>query len=318
MSGSLMLTISVVIPCFNAEAFIGEALESVDAQTRRPLEVLVVDDASTDGSAAVARSFEGVRLIEHPTNLGNVKARNRALVEARGDVVAFLDADDVWLPHHLETVVAMLEAHPEAAVGFAAVEHFGSRSGVWLVDLPEDEPFDAFQACLEATCVPQMSAVVRRDVLAAVGNFRVREPQRSADYDLWLRIARRWPFIYTRGVTARYRWHPGQISQTARAEQVQGVYFWRRQLLDELRRDPAATPPYREVAREIGRCWAREYARVYRARDEKRIRLLEDVRRSWFPSMRRPSGVLVRSLVPMNLMRWLDARRGRPPVTLDP
>ena len=155
-----MLTISVVIPCYNAEAFIGEALASVAAQVRRPLEVLVVDDASTDGSAAVVRSFERVRLIEQPTKSGHVHARNRALAEARGDVVAFLDADDVWLPHHLETVVAMLEAHPEAAVAFAAVEHFGSRSGLWLVDLPEGDPFDAFHACLEATCVPQMSAVV--------------------------------------------------------------------------------------------------------------------------------------------------------------
>lgn len=315
-----MLTVSVVIPCFNAEPFIGEALESVAAQTRRPLEVLVVDDASTDGSAEVVRAFDGIRLLENPVNVGNAFARNRALLEARGDVVAFLDADDVWLPHHLETVVSMLEAHPEAAVAFSAVEHFGSRSGVWLVDLPEDRPFDAFLPCLEATCVPQMSAVARRDVLAAVGNYRQPEPicQYASDYDLWLRIARSWPFVYTRGVTARYRWHPGQISQTVREKQLQGVYFCRRLLLDELRREPAADPPHGEVAREIRDCWAREYVKVYRARDRSRIRLLEDVRKRWFPSMRRPPGVLVRSLVPMNLMRWLDARRGRAPVILDP
>jgi glycosyltransferase involved in cell wall biosynthesis len=313
-----MLTVSVVIPCFNAEAFIGEALESVAAQTRPPIEVLVSDDASTDGSAAVVRSFEGVRLLESPVNLGNALARNRALLEARGDVVAFLDADDVWLPHHLETVVSMLEAHPEAAVAFSAVEHFGSRSGLWLVDLPEDRPFDAFQACLEATCVPHMSAVVRRDVLATVGHYRQHELPYAPDYDLWVRIARRWPFVYTRRVTARYRWHPGQISQTARNEQVQAVYFYRRLLLDDLSREPTADPPFREVAREIGRCWEQEYAQAYRARDEVRIRLLDDIRRRWFPSMRRPPRVLVRSLVPMSLMRWLDARRGRPPVTLDP
>jgi glycosyltransferase involved in cell wall biosynthesis len=315
-----MFTVSVVIPCFNAEAYIGEALESVAAQTRRPLEVLVTDDASTDGSAGVVRSFEGVRLLQNPVNLGNALARNRGLLEARGDVVAFLDADDIWLPHHLETVVPMLEAHPETAVGFSAVEHFGSRSGVWLVDLPEDGPFDAFQACLEATCVPQMSAVVRRDVLAAVGHYRQPDPiyPYASDYDLWLRIARRWPFVYTREVTARYRWHSSQLSQTAREKQVERIYFYRRLLLDELSREPASDPPYREVARQIGRCWAREYAKVYRAREEMRIRLLEDVRRRWFPSMRRPPGVLVRSLVPMGLMRWLDARRGRAPVTLDP
>jgi glycosyltransferase involved in cell wall biosynthesis len=315
-----MLTVSVVIPCFNAEAFVGEALESVAAQTRRPLEVLVVDDASTDGSAEVIRAFEGVRLLENPVNAGSALSRNRALLEARGDVVAFLDADDVWLPHHLETVVSMLDAHPEAAVGFAAVEHFGSRSGVWLVDLPEDGPFDAFHACLEATCVPQMSAVARRDVLAAVGNYRQPEPicAYAEDYDLWLRIARRWPFVYTQKVTARYRWHPGQISQSAREKQVQAVYLFRRLLLDELSRDLEAYPPYRDAAREVRSCWAQEYEKAYRARDRTRIRLLEDVRRRWFSSMRRPPGVLVRSLVPMSLMRWLDARRGRAPLTLDP
>jgi len=306
-------TISVVIPCYNAEAFIGEALQSVREQTRQPLEVLVTDDRSTDGSVEVIRSFQEVRLLENPVNLGHGPARNRALREARGDLIAFLDADDVWLPRHLETVAAMLEAHPRAAVAFSAVEHFGSRTGVWLVDLPEGEPTDAFWLCLRATCVPQMSAVVRRDVIGSVGGYRQLSPV-APDYDLWLRISRLHPFVYSRRVTARYRWHPSQISHTDDA-QVEAVYHYRWNFLRELQREEGQGELCRRVLAESRHCWIRDYVNAFRDRDPARLRLLDQLRGRYLPSMRRPLPVLVRSLIPVPLMRGMDrvTRRPAPP-----
>lgn len=305
-----MSTVSVVIPCYNAEDYLGEALASVRAQTRRPLEVLAIDDCSTDGTASVVESFEEVRLLRNSINLGNALVRNRAMFEAKGDLIAFLDADDVWLPHHLETVAGLLDRFPEAAVGFSAVEFFGDREGHWRPPLPEATPVDAFWECLRSTCVPQMTAVVRADALAAVGGYQQPSPPyRSApDYDLWLRIARHRVFVATRETTARYRWHPQQISQTSSHEQVAAVYHSRWLLLSEMKRD-ASDDRHARVEANVHRYWIEDYRAAFHARDEERMQLLDEIRTHLLPSLRRPPGLWLRRALPMPVVRGIDAIR---------
>jgi glycosyltransferase involved in cell wall biosynthesis len=303
-------SISVVIPCYNAEDYVGEALASVRAQTRRPLEVLAIDDGSTDGTADVVGTFEEVRLLRNPVNMGNALVRNRALFEAKGELIAFLDADDVWLPHHLETVAGLLDRFPGAAVGCSGVEFFGSREGHWRPRLPEATPADAFWECLRATGVPQMTAVVRAAVFAAVGGYQQPSPPyRSApDYDLWLRIARHHPFVATREITARYRWHPKQISQTSNDEQVAAVYHSRWLMLHELEQD-AGDDRRDRVEEKVHRYWNEDYRAAFRERDEERMQLLDGIRVRLFPALRRPPGLWLRSAVPMPVLRGLDAWR---------
>ena len=108
MTGSLS-TVSVVIPCYNGAAFLREALDSVLAQTRPPLEVIVVDDGSTDDSAAIAESYGPPVRVIRQENQGESVARNRGIDEARGDWIAFLDADDVWKPEKLARQLAAVE-----------------------------------------------------------------------------------------------------------------------------------------------------------------------------------------------------------------
>lgn len=99
---------SVVIPCYNGAAYLRETLASVLAQTYQPIEVLVIDDGSTDNSAAIANEFgPPVRVIQQPNQGGSV-ARNRGIDEAQGDWIAFLDADDLWLPEKLERQVRLI------------------------------------------------------------------------------------------------------------------------------------------------------------------------------------------------------------------
>ena len=106
-------SISVIIPVYNGSRYLGAAIESILAQTRPPEELIVVDDGSTDDSAAAAIGFgDRVRLIRH-LNKGPAAARNRGVEAARGDVVAFLDADDLWVPEKLDIQSAILEKHPE-------------------------------------------------------------------------------------------------------------------------------------------------------------------------------------------------------------
>lgn len=106
------MLVSVVVPVRNGETFLGEALESALAQTWEPLEVIVVDDGSTDGSARVAAGFPRVRLLRQAPQ-GQATARNQAVAASRGELLAFLDADDLWPSTKLEVQAGYLRDHPE-------------------------------------------------------------------------------------------------------------------------------------------------------------------------------------------------------------
>jgi len=118
--------VSVIIPVHNCERYLGEAIDSILAQTYRPLEVIVVDDGSTDATAQVAQAFgPPVRLMQQ-SRQGTAAARNHGVAAARGELVAFLDADDVWTVDKLTLQMEALEAHPELEAVFGLVENFTS------------------------------------------------------------------------------------------------------------------------------------------------------------------------------------------------
>ena len=131
--------VSVVTPFFNARRYLAEAIESVLAQSYHSVELLLVDDGSTDGSADVARRFAesvgGVRLLRLSCNQGQSAARNSALQQARGEFVTFLDADDVMLPDRLAFQVEYLVDHPNVDVVIGSAEYFlepGAAPPAWL------------------------------------------------------------------------------------------------------------------------------------------------------------------------------------------
>src|SRR4051794_6385105 len=115
--------ITAIIPCYNAEPFLAEAIESVLCQTRPVGEIIVVDDCSTDESVRVASRY-GVKLLRTGCNSGHATARNLGIAAAQGELIAWLDADDRWEPHHCETVCGLLDRFPEAAVAYSAVQCF--------------------------------------------------------------------------------------------------------------------------------------------------------------------------------------------------
>lgn len=167
--------VSVIVPVFNAEAYVAEALESVGAQTLQPHEVIVVDDGSTDGSAAVAERH-GVTLLRKE-NTGVADARNLAIERSTGDFVALLDADDVWLETKLSEQVQALREHPEAgyALGYHRYIFEGKRRAEWFKRTQADEP--------EPSYCPSIWTI-RREVMDRVGLF---EPGRRVGEDIdWL------------------------------------------------------------------------------------------------------------------------------------
>jgi glycosyltransferase involved in cell wall biosynthesis len=116
-----LISITAAIPAYNAEKYLRSAIESVMNQSLPCSECLVIDDGSTDGTYELASSFEGVRCLRQD-NVGNAGARNRAIDEASSDLIAFLDADDVWLPNKLEKQISLFVENPELAMVYSSVQ----------------------------------------------------------------------------------------------------------------------------------------------------------------------------------------------------
>lgn len=226
-----MITVSVVIPCYNRAGTIAEAVQSVHAQSRAPLELIVVDDASTDDSAQIAERA-GARVIRIATNAGNATARNIGARAAAGDAIAWLDSDDFWDANHLSVVAGLLDHYPEAAAAASATRFVGSRSGVWYGRIPAGPPVDVVREAFADWLVPSMTAVVRRDALTAVGGFDDGE-RYAVDFDLWLRLACKYLFVSSREVTGNWRWHSDQLSTTPE-RQWEATYRFRSRALDQL------------------------------------------------------------------------------------
>jgi glycosyltransferase involved in cell wall biosynthesis len=181
---------SVIIPAYNAEQYIAKAIQSGLNQTYPPHEIIVIDDGSTDGTAAVAESFPApVRVIRLAENMGVSMARNRGVQASTGDWLAFLDADDWFLPEKLELQRRCALENPQAVLLYA---------GWWVISVDGVEslgrftPPAALLPMLRYRCnLPLGTAVLRRDVFDSVGGL---DPslRRCQDWDLWLRITARY------------------------------------------------------------------------------------------------------------------------------
>lgn len=210
-------SVTVVVPAFNEEEWIVESLTSILDQSRRPDEVIVVDDGSTDATADRVASFGArVRLVQQ-TNAGCPAAFNTGFREATGAYVALCPADDVWERQKLEWQCATLAAHPEVDILFGGAVAFGSQvTGV--------EPIGA-QGVLDGSqlrrtlftrnVIPDPSAVIRRDLHMRLGGYRP-ELSGGEDYEFWLRALREGACFYAdERPMVRLRQHGANISAQA-------------------------------------------------------------------------------------------------------
>lgn len=196
-------SVSVVIPTFNRARFIGTAVQSVRDQSHACTEIVIVDDGSTDDTAQVVAALgEGIRYVKQ-ANAGPAAARNRGILEATGDLVAFLDTDDRWLPDKTALQVDILRRNPSVALVSAdmAIE---DGTGARLVDSNfvlrqlqtlfadlDGQPVpDAPRLLLKVNYINTSTVLARRDVLLAMNGFDTRL-RYGEDLELWLRIAAR-------------------------------------------------------------------------------------------------------------------------------
>jgi glycosyltransferase involved in cell wall biosynthesis len=207
----------VLVPVHNRPDFVREALDSALAQQcPGGFEVLVVDDGSTDATPeALAAYGERIR-VERQDNAGPAAARNLGIEAARGDLIALLDSDDVWLPGKLALQVAALDACPEAALSHTDVDEFfeDGSDQVWT-RRPPVVSGSVLRDLLARNTIHTMTVVVRRDVVRGLGGFDARFPP-CEDWDLWLRIAAGHEILGHAQRTVRTRVHSGGISADPR------------------------------------------------------------------------------------------------------
>ena len=207
--------VSVVVPCYNQAHFLGEAIESILAQTYQHFEVVVVDDGSTDNTAAVASTYKDVRYVWQP-NAGLSAARNTGMYSSNGTFIVFLDADDILLPCALEAGLACFKSHPECGFvygGHRVIEIDGSLLWQKVPCLHHDD--DQYLELLRVNHIAMHGTVMYRcDILKAAGGFNLSLAA-CEDYDVYLRIARYHPVYCHREVIAEYRQHGANMSRGA-------------------------------------------------------------------------------------------------------
>ncbi len=212
-----MTAVSVIIPAYNAQAFLGRAIQSVEAQSFRDFEIVVVDDGSTDGTADVARGFSSVRYVRG-SHGGEAAARNRGLAEARSELVAFVDADDEWLPEKLARQIAFME---KLGSSFSYTDSYVVRNGsrVRYSTLARARRGEILSPLiddwLDQAFILPTEVMASRALLQKVGGFEGGLPAPGhVDYGLWLKLALRGTrFDYLdEPLALYYRGHPSVSS----------------------------------------------------------------------------------------------------------
>jgi glycosyltransferase involved in cell wall biosynthesis len=206
-----MPTVSVIIPAYNAEPFIAETVKSALHQTFTDLEVIVVDDGSKDRTAERLAEFGDRIRVHRQANAGVAEARNAGVRMAAGTWIAFLDADDLWLPHKLERQLAS----QQAPLVYSDRFNIGVRGELPLVqsEVTKMRDGDVFlPLMLEGNFITNSSVLIRRDVFEATGGFAAGVSP-AEDWDLWLRVAERHPVAFCPEPLVRYRFHPDGASR---------------------------------------------------------------------------------------------------------
>lgn len=186
------LLVSVVMPVYNAELYVEEAIESIIGQTFKGWELIVVDDASTDGSLALVKKIADndsrIRVIALPNNVGHQRARNKGIMEVRGKYYAVQDADDISLPVRLEKQVAFMEANPKIAIVGSHIQIMDEDGCVYAMRHYPESAAAVKKSAILFNPFAASAAMVKADVLKRLGGYPLHTKKIAEDYALWLKI----------------------------------------------------------------------------------------------------------------------------------
>jgi glycosyltransferase involved in cell wall biosynthesis len=209
-------SISVIIPAYNAERYLREAMASIQAQSHPVKEIILVDDGSTDGTAALAKSMSGITVLQQ-ANAGVAAARNTGVQAARGTLLAFLDADDEWTPDAVASNLRVLTSQPEAHGAIGLSEEFIS------LDVPADVAQRYAARSIDRTALFCGAMLLRREAMSSAGLFSTESA--GGDFVEWFLRAQRLGICLARNpqVTLRRRIHG--YNKTIRSALTTAIYL---------------------------------------------------------------------------------------------
>ncbi len=237
--------LSVIIPVYNRESLVSRAIESVLQQTRPPLEIIVVDDGSTDGTSRVLEQYAPHIRILRQSHRGVSAARNLGIKKAKGDWIALLDSDDTWLPQKLAMAEEFHRQHPEYLI--FQTEEIWIRNGRRVNPKKKHRKYGGwiFRQALPLCIVSPSAVVFHKSLVQKVGLFDESFPV-CEDYDLWLRVARVAPVgLDSRPGIVKYGGHADQLSR-----QYWGMDYFRVLAMEKHLSDPTLPSDLRRALLE--------------------------------------------------------------------
>lgn len=226
--------VSVLMPVYNAEQHLREAVESILAQTHTALELVIVNDGSTDGSEAIIRSYQDprIRLLKNPENKGLIYSLNYGIAACRGSYIARMDADDISLPERIAAQLDFMEHHPDVGVCGCDYSQFGAGSERFYKALSSHD--EILAQLLFNSSVVHPSLMLRRSALDGLDPVFNAGYAHSEDYELWSKLILRTRFAAVPRHLFRYRIHAGQVTQKHSEQQLASANRVRAELLMNL------------------------------------------------------------------------------------
>ena len=226
MSNSHTVNISVVMSVYNAEKYLRKAIDSILKQTYANFEFIIIDDCSTDGSTSIIESYndERIKLIKNEVNMQLPASLNRGIRLSKGKYIARMDADDISLPDRFAKQINYLDKHPEvAALGgsFQSIDADGNKLNIY-------HPLrgkNLSKYLLYPSPMPHPTVMMRRDVILKDNLFYDEKFSSAQDYDLWLRISKKYKIDNLPDILLFYRKHNNRISISKRQEQQANTYI---------------------------------------------------------------------------------------------
>lgn len=221
-----MYSISVIIPTYNRKDSVINAIKSVESQTVKPSEIIVVDDGSTDDTSKIVQGLSStIRYIQINHSGIPGKVRNVGIYQSSGDYIAFLDSDDIWLPEKLETQIKLLDTYSNIGIlcSNALIQEPCLNSAYQKYLSIESKYGNVFHSLVNNNFIITSTVLIKREILENIGYFSEENYLIGIeDYDLWLRIAIKYNVLYKDQVLAIYLKHDKQISKTKTR-----VNYWR-------------------------------------------------------------------------------------------
>ncbi|MEW6608546.1 MAG: glycosyltransferase [bacterium] len=223
-----MATISIIIPTYNAENFLPQAINSVVEQTYQDIEIIVVDDGSTDNTKRIIEPFMDKIYYIYKDNGGPASARNVGIKSSKGEYIAFLDADDIWLPQKLELQINLFQQCQEIDwihTNLVLIDESGNVIGIRK--LTEILSGSIFKILFMENWVLTSSVMMKRECLKIIGNFD-ETLSVNQDYDLWLRLSHYYKCGYLEQPLVKYRIHHAQNTK-----KIERLFFYEKAVIEK-------------------------------------------------------------------------------------